>query len=337
MNPDANNLQPVASYSTIFQCTEDGFTCTLRVFEGIISLVMLIIFIKGYRVLTQENNNPISKEDKRIYMLAMAQTLILTLYYFLFEEFFVLASIRNLLVWISINVLDVLFRIHWLEDEVSLRKAKWLINFMKVFNFLMWFVIAVGDGSEIVNTSFNLGYNCLIIDWVVLSGILLIITLVEGFFGFQIIERLNWELGQPTTINDPRKEKSLRSEIMSITLLVGGSIGGALIMFIWDYLAYTIAHTDQMCEEIFSGNTFFRKVLCFLLKIISMQVVPTIVYYTIFYKRKDEFLSSQPECEMSDIDFLDDRAPSDLNRTLTSSHTDSRRSLFSGLGSTPNL
>ena len=49
-------------------------------------------------------------------MLAMAQTLALTLYYFLFQEFFILATIRNLLIWISINVLDVLLRIYYLED-----------------------------------------------------------------------------------------------------------------------------------------------------------------------------------------------------------------------------
>lgn len=60
-------------------------------------------------------------------------------------------------------------------------------------------------------------------------------------------------------------------------------------MFIWDYLAYTLSETDEQCVELFSGNTFFRKILCFLLKIISMQVVPTIVYYNTYYKRRNGF------------------------------------------------
>lgn len=119
-------------------------------------------------------------------------------------------------------------------------------------------------------------------------------------------------------------------------MLAGGSIGGAFIMFIWDYLAYTMAENDQMCVQIFSGNTFFRKILCFLLKIFSMQVVPVIVYYRNFYKRQDQFNIAMHERHASDIDYLDDDAASDLNRTLTS-HSDSRRSLFSGSGSTPNL
>lgn len=30
-------------------------------------------------------------------------------------------------------------------------------------------------------------------------------------------------------------------------MLAGGSIGGAVIMFIWDYLAYIVSDTDKMC------------------------------------------------------------------------------------------
>lgn len=56
----------------------------------------------------------------------------------------------------------------------------------------MWFIIAVGDGSSLINSNFNLGYNCRLIDWTLLSGTLLIITLFEGFVTFQIVERLNW-------------------------------------------------------------------------------------------------------------------------------------------------
>jgi hypothetical protein len=41
----------------------------------------------------------------------------------------------------------------------------------------MWFVISLGDGTSLVNTDYNLGYNCQIIDWMVLSGILLTINL----------------------------------------------------------------------------------------------------------------------------------------------------------------
>jgi hypothetical protein len=77
-----------------------------------------------------------------------------------------------------------------------MRKISFAINALKIINFLMWFVIAVGDGSELSNTNFNLGYNCRLVDWTVLSGTLLIITSIEGFVAFQNIDKLNWELKQ---------------------------------------------------------------------------------------------------------------------------------------------
>jgi hypothetical protein len=55
----------------------------------------------------------------------------------------------------------------------------------------------VGHGSSITNTNFNLGYNCRLIDWTLLSGILLIITTIQGFITVQIVDRLNWEVKKP--------------------------------------------------------------------------------------------------------------------------------------------
>ena len=78
---------------------------------------MTMLFMKGYRAISKESNNPISKEDKHIFILAMCQTAILTLYFFLFEEFFILATIRNLLIWISINVLELLCKIYWIKSD----------------------------------------------------------------------------------------------------------------------------------------------------------------------------------------------------------------------------
>lgn len=49
-------------------------------------------------------------------MLAMWQTLLLALYYLLFEEFVILATIRNFLIWIAINILHVMCKIYWLND-----------------------------------------------------------------------------------------------------------------------------------------------------------------------------------------------------------------------------
>lgn len=178
----------------------------------------------------------------------MIQTFALTMYYFLFEEFFVLATIRNLLIWISINVLDLLCKIYWINSEETCRKVSFGINGLKILNFLTWFVIAVGHGSQLVNTNFNLGYNCRLMDWTFLSGILLIITACEGFIGFQIIDKLDWELKQPQIEMDKQKTSSIKEQKLDIIFMVGGSISGAFIMFVWDYLAFSMAENDKHCE-----------------------------------------------------------------------------------------
>jgi hypothetical protein len=125
-------------------------------------------------------------------MLAMIQTLLLSCYYFLFEEFFVLATIRNFLIWIAINVFDLFSRIYCIEDPVTQAKFSKLVYFLSFLNFLSWFVIAVGDGSSIVNSNFNLGYNCRILDWVLLSCFLLAVTAAESALAYTIVDRLNW-------------------------------------------------------------------------------------------------------------------------------------------------
>jgi hypothetical protein len=52
MDPLSPDSIPTKTYSTIFNCDEGFLTCFLRACEGIISLAMFIIFIKGYKTLS---------------------------------------------------------------------------------------------------------------------------------------------------------------------------------------------------------------------------------------------------------------------------------------------
>lgn len=76
---------PATSYSTIFHCDQGFFICSLRLLEGIISLGMFWMFFKGYKAITRERNNRISSEERWLYNLAMFQTVMLSLYYLVFE------------------------------------------------------------------------------------------------------------------------------------------------------------------------------------------------------------------------------------------------------------
>lgn len=73
----------------------------------------------------------------------------------------------------------------------------------------------------------------------------------------------------------------------------------------------------------FVGNNFPRKILFFILKIITMQVQPIGIYYCTYYKNRDFIKESQDEAvrnkaEVEDLQFLQDTAFSELNESLIS-------------------
>ena len=78
---------------------------------------MFVMFYHGNKVINRERNNKLTKEDKLLYQLAMWQTLMLAVYYLIFEEFFMLATIRNFLIWIGINVLHIFCLLFWHEER----------------------------------------------------------------------------------------------------------------------------------------------------------------------------------------------------------------------------
>jgi hypothetical protein len=67
-----------------------------------------------------------------------------------------------------------------------------VIMLMRGGNFVLWIYIAVVEGTTIINTSFNVGYNCLIPDWIILSGCMLFVSILCAFVGLQIYDRLEW-------------------------------------------------------------------------------------------------------------------------------------------------
>lgn len=52
-------------------------------------------------------------------------------------------------------------------------------------------MISLGDGSSLENTDFNLGYNCMVSDWMLMSGILFVINIFIGALGYLKIEKLD--------------------------------------------------------------------------------------------------------------------------------------------------
>jgi hypothetical protein len=104
-------------------------------------------------------------------------------------------------------------------------------------------------------------------------------------------------------------------------------------MFGWDFLAFNNSTDRISCEHLFSGDTVFRNLLCFILKLISMQINPCTIYYIMFFSRKEQFIEADDPTKALvgdyDINYFDDGA-SDMNRTVSSRRSHSRANLVSG-------
>jgi hypothetical protein len=129
-------------------------------------------------------------------------------------------------------------------------------------------------------------------DWMVMSAILLTINFFSAALGYFKINELEWDVAQmkeqDATAN-ARKIASIERERINIMIMMGSGIIGAAIMFGWDFLAFNGAHDRHSCNAMFSGNTIFRNLLAFLLKIFTMQLNPSAIYYVMYYCRKNEF------------------------------------------------
>jgi hypothetical protein len=311
---------PATSYSTIFHCSQSGFICSLRLIEGLVSVGMFLMFYRGHKVINRERNNKLTNEDRLLYQLAMWQTLLLAVYYLLFEEFFMLATIRNFLIWISINVLHIFCLLYWHDDQSQV----WISRGMYVLqcvNLMLWLFISLGEGSSLENADYQLGYNCEVMDWMVMSGILLGINGLSATLGYFKVNKLEWELSllKEDRVSNGNKIGSAEQERVNIMVIMGSGLLGSAIMFGWDFLAFNGANSQASCNDMFSGNTIFRNLLCFLLKLITMQLNPAAIYYVMYFCRRGEFEDSGSDRKINEelVDYFDDGA-SDLNRTNSS-------------------
>ena len=135
-------------FSTIFNCKEGVLACSLRGVEGIISIVLTFVFVKGYIAITSNDSVLIHKDDRMIYLLSLAQVALQAMYYLLFEEFFLLGTIRNLMIWTNILILSNMCKI-FLTNSLDAVRADWGVQILRFGNFLMWFYVVVVDGTTI--------------------------------------------------------------------------------------------------------------------------------------------------------------------------------------------
>ena len=80
---------------------------------------------------------------------------------------------------------------------------------------------------------------------------------------------------------------------MILTLITVTGLIGSFLMFAWDFIAYDPTSTDRQCKTVFSGDTFFRNLLCFVCKLITMQLNPLAIYFINYHSRSQDFAKEE--------------------------------------------
>lgn len=75
-------------------------------------------------------------------------------------------------------------------------------------------------------------------------------------------------------------------------------------MFLWDFIAYNSSSDTATCQIYFSGDTFFRSLLCFVCKLITMQLNPLVIYYIMYHSRREEFSKEEQLIDNNEIDLF---------------------------------
>ena len=159
-----------------------------------------------------------------------------------------------------------------------------------------------------------------------MSGILFTINVFITALGYFKVNKIGWELSglKNDALANSRKIFSAEQERINLIIIMGSGLIGSLIMFGWDFLAFNNSVDRVSCAHLFSGDTVFRNILCFLLKIVSMQLNPSAIYYVMYFSRKDDFIDNGNDNRLNEdmINYFDDGA-SDMNRTVSGYARDS--------------
>jgi len=67
---------------------------------------------------------------------------------------------------------------------------------LQFVNLLLWLFVSLGEGSSLENADFVMGYNCEVVDWMLMSGILMVINYFSAALGFFKINKLEWDVQQ---------------------------------------------------------------------------------------------------------------------------------------------
>jgi hypothetical protein len=275
--------------STIFDCDESSSVCLFRLAEGVVALLSALNFSRAYLAISRDKSRNFSSLDRSIFVLTTAEAYVLAAYYLLFEEFFMLATVRSLMIWASLCLLEA-FSLLYYTDNYTRTLLEWGVAALRGCNFLLWFYVAVVHGTTLENKDFNVGYNCLLSDWMFLSAFY---CLVSGL-NLYVVAMLKLKIQREMANAEPNSPALAYAsdELFSLNVYFLSSLLSPLLLFVWDFTAFSSSHRPDDCVLFFSGTEMPGTLLRFGLKIVGLQLPLQVIYYCMYLRRKESMVQA---------------------------------------------
>jgi hypothetical protein len=271
------------------------------VFLGLLSLVTMILFIKAFKRIFNEDLNLFDKIDKSIILVAGIQILFLTIAFLILscDLFFVIIRLARLfqeaVLWMILSFLIF----DESKYEIIYKTMMGLSCLISIFGLISIFQIIFLENS-------NLEVN-----FIVFSSFTLFINFISICFGLKVLyiiqDYFQKEINNSTPDDSDCSEggknhlkfltcEEMKNRKMQIYILVSVHSISAVLQFIWDIIAYECSEGKNEYYRYFAPSNFLTLVLFVILKAI-VNLTPVWVIYFVFYWRNRSAFNDETALE----------------------------------------
>ena len=284
-----------------------------RIIEGLISLYTALLMLNAFKTILRDRNRILNDLDKLVFIIALCNSVVLTVYFFLGISAYVLLIIRALRLAQDV-IVCVIFLIMLYKEKMGFLKNMGGVGCFFVFVLWICGVIFIDDSTD---------YDCANYIWIVFSGINLILSTLNIYSGYNSytlmkIKYFNQQHARLSETNEMTPKNQFQEEYLteqaldntrfSLYALMGASFGSICVQFFWDYLLHVRSITPESCSDHYHSSGFGTLVLCLILKIASF--LPSIwgIHYVFYYRNRNNFNTAKETEERSLSVFYDFRS-----------------------------
>lgn len=274
-----------------------------RLLLVIISFYSLFLFISAYRIIFKDRNKILDNLDRLIFLMSLIQIFLLTIY-FVWSISFFLISIRFFRFYQELFICSTF--LYAVYDQINVKYITYLIISFSIIMILFWFLV-------IVLNEFQFDYDCGTMFFFIISGITLILSSLNVFFGYNTFEKLNYSIftikNNELMTNETKNSNIEDINAKKIQLLYLMSVGfiSICIQFFWDYSLH-FKENGNICMNYYHGENFINLIFYGILKFITL-FLPVLNVYYVFYWKNQKFFNTAKELNERNLNiFYDDRS-----------------------------